>query len=48
MLLGEHITGEYTWLPDLKHVGEKALVAALYDKDGAFLAGSAIPVKMAV
>ncbi len=45
---GSNASGRYTWLPDLQQTGPKVLVAALYNGDGAFIAGSAIPVKMAV
>ena len=44
---GSNITGEYTYLPDVQQSGQKVLVAALYDGNGAFVAGSAIPVQLA-
>ena len=45
---GGSITGEYTYLPDMQQSGERVLAAVLYDADGAFLAGCAIPVQLAV
>lgn len=45
---GEDIRGKYTWIPDLEEKGEKVLVAALYDKDGKFIAGDAISVVLDV
>ena len=45
---GEGITEKYTWIPDLGEKGEKVLVAALYDKDGKFIAGDAISVVLDV
>lgn len=45
---GNNLTAKYSWLPDLKEQGHRIIVAALYDKNGHFLAGDAVPVVMAV
>ncbi len=41
-------TSSYRWLPDLKQNGNRILVASVYDVNGQFLAGDAIPIKVAV
>ncbi len=45
---GSDMTGQYTWVPDTKNTGQLVLVAAVYDRNGGFLAGPAIPVQLAV
>lgn len=45
---GEDLTSGYTWIPYLEEKGEKVLVAAIYDKNGNFLAGDAISVVLDV
>jgi flagellum-specific peptidoglycan hydrolase FlgJ len=45
---GGSMTGRYTWLPDMKKAGQMVLAAVLYDANGDFLAGTAIPVQLAV
>ncbi len=45
---GEQINGSYTWLPKLEDKGKKVLVAAIYDKNGKFVAGDSIPVNVNV
>ncbi|MBZ2174402.1 glucosaminidase domain-containing protein [Schnuerera sp. xch1] len=45
---GEDLTGEYMWVPDLDETGDKVLVAAIYDKDGQFIAGDSISVNVDV
>lgn len=45
---GSDMTGQYTWVPDMKNTGQMVLVAAVYDGNGSFLAGTAIPVQLAV
>lgn len=43
---GTNLTGSYKWIPAMEDNGSKILVAAIYDKDGKFLAGDSIPVKV--
>jgi len=43
---GNDLTGEYTWIPDVRDTGEKVLVAAIYDEKGNFIGGDAINVKV--
>jgi hypothetical protein len=45
---GSDMTGQYTWVPDMKNTGQMVLVAAVYDGNGSFLAGTVIPVQLAV
>lgn len=45
---GTNFTAKYSWLPDLKENGQRIIVAAVYDKNGRFLAGDAVPVQMSV
>ncbi|MDD3298426.1 MAG: stalk domain-containing protein [Firmicutes bacterium] len=45
---GSNMTGKYTWIPDMKRAGQMALAAVLYDANGSFIAGTAIPVQLAV
>ncbi|NYB73205.1 glucosaminidase domain-containing protein [Sedimentibacter hydroxybenzoicus DSM 7310] len=43
---GANLTGSYKWIPAMEDSGSKVLVAAIYDKNGKFLAGDSIPVKV--
>lgn len=43
---GTNLTGSYKWVPSMEDSGSKVLVAAIYDKNGKFLAGDSIPVKV--
>lgn len=43
---GELLTGEYTYSPKVGDSGPKVIVAALYDKNGEFIAGDAVGVKI--
>ncbi|NSW92773.1 MAG: glucosaminidase domain-containing protein, partial [Firmicutes bacterium] len=45
---GSGMTAKYRWLPDLQESGQRVLVAAVYNGDGRFLAGDAVPVQVAV
>lgn len=45
---GSGMIAKYRWLPDLQESGQRVLVAAVYDGDGHFLAGDAVPVQVAV
>lgn len=45
---GKSIEGTYNWLPDPVLKGTYALAAAVFDKEGKFLAGNAVPVELAV
>jgi flagellum-specific peptidoglycan hydrolase FlgJ len=45
---GNILSASYRWLPDLKISGERILVAAVYDAQGNFLAGDAVPITMAI
>jgi hypothetical protein len=45
---GSQITSSYNWVPDVKENGNKVLVAAVYDINGNFLAGDAIPIQVAL
>lgn len=45
---GNDLTANYNWLPNLRDSGERALVAAIYDTKGNFLAGDAILVNVNV
>ncbi len=45
---GDDPEGKYQWLPAMRDNGSKVLVAALYDNDGKFLAGDALPVRIAI
>lgn len=45
---GNNITALYSWLPDPIDTGLKVLAGAVYDHKGNFLAGTAIPVQIAV
>jgi hypothetical protein len=40
---GSDLTAEYQWLPDLRHNGQRALVAAVYDQNGTFLGTASTP-----
>lgn len=43
---GEELKNSYPWIPKLEDKGEKVLVGAIYDKNGKFIAGDAIPVNI--
>lgn len=43
---GEEPIDSYSWLPRLEDKGEKVLVGAIYDRNGKFIAGDAIPVNI--
>lgn len=45
---GNQPAGLYHWLPDLKENGNRILIAAVYDANGLFLAGDAIPIQVAI
>lgn len=45
---GDQLSAAYQWLPDLKDTGSRILVAAVFDLNGHFLAGDAVPVQMAL
>lgn len=45
---GNEISAKYLWLPSLQENGERIIVAAVYDGNGRFLAGDAVPVKVTV
>jgi hypothetical protein len=45
---GSDLNAEYKWLPDLRHNGQRALVAVVYDQNGAFLGGHAVAVTQQV
>ncbi len=45
---GSDARGEYIWQPDAQQRGQRILAAVLYDNDGAFMAGCAIPVQLSV
>lgn len=45
---GTDISSAYKWVPSMEEQGEKVLVAAIYNKDGKILAGTAIPVKIQI
>lgn len=45
---GEDVRGKYIWLPSLRDNGDKALVAAIYDEDGNFIAGDAVSIEVDV
>lgn len=45
---GTDLEAKYTWLPNLEDKGKKALVAAMYDEKGKFIAGDVVPVNMKV
>lgn len=44
---GSDLTAAYTLLPDPFYSGARVLAAGIYDQDGNFLAGDAVPVVMA-
>lgn len=41
---GKDLNATYEWIPSMEEKGNKALVAAVYDNKGNFIAGDAIPV----
>ncbi len=43
---GTDLTGRYYWLPEPQEQGTRVLAAGVYDKDGHFLAGQAVPVQV--
>lgn len=43
---GELLTGEYKYSPKMEDKGEKVIVAALYDKNGKFIAGDAMGIRV--
>lgn len=43
---GTGMTSSYRWMPSMEDNGEKILVSAVYDNNGNFLAGDAVPVKI--
>ena len=45
---GTNLTATYNWLPDMQTNGNKVLVAAIYDDQGRFMAGDAMPVNVDV
>lgn len=45
---GADARGTYTWVPDPALGGKRLLAVALYDRQGRFLAGDAVPVEVAV
>lgn len=45
---GKNLTASYKWMPAMEDNGSKILVSAIYDSNGNFLAGNAIPVKVNV
>ncbi|MDP3487698.1 MAG: copper amine oxidase N-terminal domain-containing protein, partial [Bacillota bacterium] len=45
---GTNLTATYNWLPDMQTNGQKVLVAAVYDAQGRFLAGDAMPMDVAL
>jgi len=45
---GSDPAASYQWLPYLEDRGERVLVAAVYDREGRFLAGTALGVQVAV
>jgi len=45
---GDDINAAYQWLPDQLHSGSRVLAAVINDKNGRFLAGSVVPVQVAV
>lgn len=45
---GNQIGGEYKYLPNLSDKGKRVMVAAVYDANGHFLSGDAVPVQLAV
>ncbi len=46
--MGEELDKEYTYLPDIKDKGHKALAALIYDEEGNFLAGDVVGVNVDV
>lgn len=45
---GSDLKGIYQWLPDPFYNGIRVLAAVIYDNEGGFLAGSVIPMELAV
>jgi len=45
---GTDLAATYNWLPDIEAQGQKVVVAAIYDTQGRFLAGDALPVDIAL
>ncbi len=45
---GSDLAAAYQWLPKTRDNGNRVLVAALYDQNGKFLAGSAKPVQVGI
>lgn len=45
---GEDITGKYIFTPKIEDNGHKILVATVYDKNGVYLDGDAIPIEIKV
>jgi hypothetical protein len=43
---GTGMTSSYRWMPSMEDNGEKILASAVYDNNGNFLSGDAIPVKI--
>lgn len=43
---GKDLNATYEWIPSMEDKGNKALVAAVYDNKGNFIAGDAIPVSV--
>lgn len=43
---GADMTSSYSWMPSMEDNGEKILAVVIYDKNGGFLAGDAIPLKV--
>jgi len=45
---GNQLGGEYNYLPSLSDNGKRIVVAAVYDANGQFISGDAVPVQLAV
>lgn len=45
---GSDLDGEYTWLPSVDDIGNKALVAAIYDTNGKIISADSVAVNMNV
>lgn len=43
---GSQLDGQYSWIPRLKQKGDQVLIAAVYDKNGKFIEGDAVHVKV--
>ncbi len=45
---GNDLNGTYSWLPDPAYGGPRVLAVGIYTQEGQFLAGSVVPVEVAV